>query len=218
LKHKSGIFSWYGFVMPFEERISLIKEAGFEATSLWWESEAPPYAMKREDMPRLVREAGLFLENIHVPFNDSDALWSEDKAAREAVVNSHLTWLHDCALHRIPTMVMHLSDRQDSKASRHRGLKSLETLTRTAEDLGVTIAVENTRHNDRVRYILESIPSPSLGFCFDSSHHRLTDRGDFSLLKDFATDEERRGAPQDFLKGAYRRITEVGRLIAFETP
>lgn len=187
MNHKAGIFSWYGFVMPFEERISLIREAGFEATSLWWESEDMPYPVKKEDMPRLVREAGLLLENIHVPFNDSDALWSEDDSVRASVVNSHLTWLHDCALHQIPTMVMHLSDRQDSQVSRHQGLKSLETLTRTAEELGVTIAVENTRHNDRVRFILESISSPSLGFCFDSSHHRLTDLGDFNLLKDFGS-------------------------------
>lgn len=264
MNHKTGIFSWYGFVMPFEERIHLIREAGFEATSLWWESEDLPYPVKREDMPRLVREAGLFLENIHVPFNDSDALWSEDEAARASVVDSHLAWLHDCAHHRIPTMVMHLSDRPDSQAYRRQGLKSLEALTRTAEALGVTIAVENTRHNDRVRFILETISSASLGFCFDSSHHRLTDPGDFKLLEDFGnrlaathlsdndgavdrhwlpghgtidwnaltdafpksyngcltmevgpTEEERQGAPQDFLKRAHRRITEVGKLIAF---
>jgi sugar phosphate isomerase/epimerase len=265
MNFKAGIFSWYGFVMPFEERIERIREAGFTATSLWWEDENLPYPMKREDMPRLVREAGLFLENIHVPFNDSDALWSEDEGVRGAVVKRHLEWLHDCEFHRIPMMVMHLSDRPDSQAFRRQGLKSLEVLTRAGSDLGVTIAIENTHHNDRIQYILETIPSSSLGFCFDSSHHLLTDRGGFKLLEDFGsrlaathlsdndgvedrhwlpghgvmdwqvvarsfpknysgcltlevcpTEEERKSAPQDFLKRAHRRITEVGRLIAGE--
>ena len=184
-KNKAGIFSWYGFVMPFQERINLIKQAGFGATSLWWENEDQPYPTKREDMPRLVREAGLYLENIHVPFNDSDALWSEDDRAREVVVKNHLEWLQDCAQHQIPMMVMHLSDRSDSATFWHQGLKSLKVLTRAAEELGVVIAVENTRHNDRVRYILETISSDSLGFCFDSSHHLLTDRVSYKLLKDF---------------------------------
>ncbi|SCZ81831.1 sugar phosphate isomerase/epimerase family protein [Acidaminobacter hydrogenoformans] len=187
LKNKAGIFSWYGFVMPFEKRIELIRQAGFGATSLWWEDEDMPYPTKREDMPRLVREAGLFLENIHVPFNDSDALWSENNKDRETVVKRHLEWLQDCAQHQIPMMVMHLSDRPDSEASMRQGLKSLEVLTRAAEALGVVIAVENTRHNDRVRFILESLPSESLGFCFDSSHHLLTDRGCFKLLEDFGS-------------------------------
>jgi len=101
MNYKSGIFSWYGFVMPFEERIRLIRQAGFGATSLWWEDEDQPYPVKREDMPRMVREAGLYLENIHVPFNDSDALWSEAEGVRQAVLESHLEWLHDCASHKI---------------------------------------------------------------------------------------------------------------------
>lgn len=180
-----GIFSWYGFVLPFEERIAQIRAAGFEATTLWWEDEGPPYPVKKSDMPRLVREAGLCLENLHAPFNDSDALWSEDEGARQAVVCQHLDWLLDCAKHQVPVLVMHQNNRPGSVASRAQGLKSFETLVRFAEDHGVRIALENTRHNERLRWILEMVPSEALGLCFDSSHHLLTDPGHFQLLEDF---------------------------------
>ena len=43
INYPLGIFSWFGFVLPFEERITLIKEAGFTATSIWWEDEDAPF-------------------------------------------------------------------------------------------------------------------------------------------------------------------------------
>lgn len=178
-----GIFSWFGFVLPFQERIALIKEAGFTATSLWWEDEDAPYSMKKERMPGLVREKGLLLENIHVPFNDSNALWLEDDSSRAAIVQSHIQWLEDCAKFGIPRMVMHLTEGDNPPVANRQGLKSMEELTKVAEGLEVTIAIENTRRNDNVPYILSNVNSNYLGFCFDSSHHWLTDKGDYNLLK-----------------------------------
>lgn len=33
--HKSGIFSWFGFPIPMEERLRMIKDAGFDSVLLW---------------------------------------------------------------------------------------------------------------------------------------------------------------------------------------
>jgi len=184
MKNPLGIFSWYGFILPFEERITLIKEAGFTATSLWWEDEDAPFPMKKESMPRLVRDKGLLLENIHVPFNDSSALWSEDESVRTEIVQSHIQWLQDCAKFSIPRMVMHLTEGDNPPVPNRQGLRSMEELVNVAEELGVTIAIENTRRTDNVPYVLRHVQSTPLGFCFDSSHHRLTDK-DFTLLKDY---------------------------------
>lgn len=59
-----GIFSWFGFVLPFQERIALIKEAGFTATSLWWEDEDAPHPMKKERLIQLLRNVRSLHKNF----------------------------------------------------------------------------------------------------------------------------------------------------------
>lgn len=180
-----GIFSWFGYVLPFQERIRLIKEAGFRAASIWWEDEDQPWPMKKEDMPQFVRDMGLVVENIHVPFNESGLLWSEQESERNKIIEAHLSWLKACGDHRIPVMVMHLTEAGHHPAPNDFGLESMSQLVRAAEALKVTIAIENTQRNDNVPYILERIDSKYLGFCFDSSHYHLTDKQDFHLLNKY---------------------------------
>ena len=31
-----SIFSWFSYPLPLQERLELIKNAGFDATALWW--------------------------------------------------------------------------------------------------------------------------------------------------------------------------------------
>lgn len=180
-----GIFSWFGYVLPFEERIRLIKEAGFTATSIWWEDEDTPWPIKKENMPKLVRNMGLLVENIHVPFNESGALWSEQESVRSRIIQNHLQWLNACANHQIPIMVMHLTEEGNHPAPNAYGLESMLQLVKVAEELGVTIAIENTLRTDNIPYILDKIQSKYLGFCYDSSHYNLTDKQDFHLLDNY---------------------------------
>lgn len=180
-----GIFSWFGYVLPFQERLRLIKEAGFSATSLWWEDEEPPWPIRKESMPQLVKDMGLILENLHVPFNDSDQLWSEDTSVRSEFIQRHIRWLNDCANYQIPMMVMHLTEDVAPPEPNAEGAKSFLDLVKIAEDLGVMIAIENTRRNDNVPYLLSNIQSNHLGFCYDSSHYYLTDKQNYSLLDNF---------------------------------
>ena len=184
-QYPMGIFSWFGFVLPFQERIRLIKEAGFTATSIWWEDEDTPWQIKKENMPQLVRDMGLLLENIHVPFNESGALWSEQKAVRSDIIHSHIQWLEACAEYQIPIMVMHLTEEGNHPAPNAYGLESLLQLVKVAEELKVTIAIENTQRSDNVPYVLDIIESNYLGFCYDSSHYNLTDKQDFYLLEKY---------------------------------
>jgi hypothetical protein len=84
-----GIFSWFGFVIPLKERLRLIKKAGFDATTVWWEDEEGPEIIRKREIPQMVRDEGLILENIHVPFNNSDDLWSDSKMHRESFLARH---------------------------------------------------------------------------------------------------------------------------------
>lgn len=184
MKHL-GIFSWFGYVLPFAERIELIKAAGFTATSVWWEDEDAPFPIKKEDMPALVRAKGLYLENIHAPFADSNALWSDNDCLRNSVIETYLQWLTDCRDFGIPRMVMHITEGDNPPAPNEHGLNSMLELVKAAEELGVVIAIENTYRTDNVPYLLNRIQSKHLGFCFDSSHHHLRSPQDFRLLEEY---------------------------------
>ncbi len=180
---KYGIFSWFGFVMPLSERLELIKKAGFDSTCLWWEDEEGAYPVKKTDMPKMVRDFGLSLDNIHTPFCNSNDLWSESLSARSEIVKQYLGWLEDCARFDIPIMVMHIMEGDILPELSSNGIESMSYLVKKAEELRVKIAVENTKFADGVDFILSEIESEYLGLCYDSSHGRL--HGCEFLLKDF---------------------------------
>ncbi|WP_286680571.1 sugar phosphate isomerase/epimerase family protein [Tepidanaerobacter sp. EBM-49] len=180
---KLGIFSWFGFVMPIFERLDLIKSAGFEATSLWWEDEEGTPCIPKDAMPEMVREAGLYLENIHAPFTDSADLWSESKSARQKILKEHTAWLEDCAKHEIPIMVMHIVEGDKIPTINKYGIESLSYLTKKAEEYNVKIALENTKMTGGIPFILSEIESPNLGLCYDTSHAVLNHEE--NLLEDF---------------------------------
>lgn len=56
---KLGIFSWFSYSLDIEERLRMIKQAGFDATSLWWGDENKHY------QPEMARKLGLEIDNIH---------------------------------------------------------------------------------------------------------------------------------------------------------
>ncbi|PKM87532.1 MAG: sugar phosphate isomerase/epimerase [Firmicutes bacterium HGW-Firmicutes-12] len=185
---KLGIFSWFGFVLPLPERLLLIKKAGFDAVSLWWEDEqaiGQGISLRKGDFTKLVIDSGLIVENIHAPFNNSNDLWSDHKLIRKRVVERHLNWLEDCAIHNIPLMVMHLTEGDSTPEPNKYGIETMSCLVRFAEDVGVKIAIENTRREDNIDYLLSEIQSEHLGYCYDSSHANLYhDKGEY-LLKNF---------------------------------
>lgn len=184
--NKLGIFSWFGFVLPLPERLRLIKQAGFDAVSLWWEDEQGLKVVKKDDFTALVDDSGLIFENIHAPFNNTNDLWNENKTARNKIIKKHLNWLEDCAKYNIPLMVMHVTEGDNAAAPNKYGIESMLCLVRFAENVGVKIAIENTRREDNISIILNEILSEHLGFCFDSSHANLySDKGE-NLLKCFS--------------------------------
>lgn len=180
---KLGIFSWFGFVMPLSQRLELIKNAGFDSTSLWWEDEEGSPPAEKNEMPKMVRDSGLTLENLHVPFNQTNDLWSENAADRDNIVKQHITWLEDCAKFNIPIIVMHVMEGDMVPGLNKYGIESMSYITKKAEEYKVKVAVENTKSAAAISLILSEIQSEYLGLCYDSSHARLN--GEESLLKDF---------------------------------
>lgn len=168
---KIGIFTYFGYYLNLKERTEHIKKAGFDSTMLWWGKETFE-GRKKEEVMDLINEIGLEVENIHVPYENANDLWSEDDNVRKAIVDKYIEWISDCHNYRIPIMVMHTTKGYFDDIN-ESGLESLREIVKVAESLGVIVAIENTRVDKATGYLLSNIDSKSLGLCFDSSHAQL---------------------------------------------
>ncbi|HOP10906.1 MAG TPA: sugar phosphate isomerase/epimerase family protein [Oscillospiraceae bacterium] len=160
------IYDWFGYELPIKERYRLIKEVGFDGVLMWWSD-----LLNRGDYksgPGMAREAGLFIENIHTPFQVQDDLWS-DNLDGEAAFNCYLQCVADCAEFEISTMVVHLPD--EDHPHNVLGMDRIKKIADKAERIGVNVAMENLRNFSNLSYVLGQVDSPRIGFCYDCAHH-----------------------------------------------
>lgn len=136
--------------------------------------------------PDLVRKAGLYLDNLHVPYFACNDLWSGNGRKREDAVAIHEAWIADCRRHGVPTMVMHVTLGRTPPPLSLGGLESFRRLAEAADGAEVTLAIENTHSAAHVDFLLEGIDAPPLGFCFDAAHDRLYSPEPLALVQRWA--------------------------------
>ncbi|MEG2206759.1 MAG: sugar phosphate isomerase/epimerase [Clostridia bacterium] len=161
-----GIFSWFSYQLPVQERLQLIKEAGFNATALWWGDEPDE---NKNSQPAIARSFGLDIDYVHAPANNPNDLWS-DCISGEDYLESLIACVADCQRHRIPTAVAHITRLSSKPPITPIGLKRVKRLVDFAETKQVNIALENTNGIQHLDYIFSNIQSERLGFCYDSGH------------------------------------------------
>ena len=169
-----AIYDWFGYELQFksaQERYRLIKEAGFDGVLLWWSDGFGRDCYGRNDYhngPQIAREAGLFIENIHTPFQVPKNLWL-DNLDGEAVNDCYLQCVADCAEFEISTMVVHPPD--EDYPYNALILDRIKRIAEKAEQLGVNVALENLWNFTNLAYVLEQVDSLRIGFCYDCAHH-----------------------------------------------
>lgn len=169
-----GMFSYFGYRLPLQQRLEMIRKCGIDNTSIWWGSiEELVAAGRQHEIPGMVRDLGLTIQNMHAPYEDCNQLWSDSPAERANFLCRHLAFLDDCIRHDITCMVLHVSHGPDGPGPTTAGLSIFEKLVDAAEDRRITLAVENTRRDDINHFLFENIDNPTLAFCYDSSHDRL---------------------------------------------
>ena len=181
--NNSAIFAWFGINIPFPERVRLIRDAGFDATALWWEEDHPAGRAWRDRAVECVREGGLDIDHLHAPYRRCNQLWSANADERAASVEEHAGWVKDCARHGVPFLVMHPTLGADPPAVSLTGLGSFRRIADAAEEFGVVVALENMRANAHLEAVLSAIDSKHLGLCFDVSHDRLWNEKPLQLVE-----------------------------------
>lgn len=164
-------YDWFGYELSNKERYRLIKETGFDGVLLWWSDGFGRDRYGRNDYrngPRLAREAGLIIENIHAPVQYENNFWL-DNLDGETATDCYLQCVADCAEFEIPTMVVHLP--HEDYPYNALGLDRIKKIADKAERLGVNVALENLKNLPNLAYVLEQVNSLRIGFCYDCGHH-----------------------------------------------
>ena len=157
----------------FERFFALTKQAGFDGVHLWWDAFDDGQDYRRQ--PELARRAGLYVENLHAPFDDINGIW-EDTAAGQAVFELYLRCVDDCAAFGVPAMVMHPSRGRQHPQPNQLGLERFRRIVDRAERSGVNVTIENIFSQPKIEcasWLLEEIASPRFGFCFDAGHFNI---------------------------------------------
>lgn len=160
-----GIFSWFSYVLPMQERLRLIRQAGFDATSLWWGDEEE----EKHTLPEMARKIGLELDNLHAPCKNPNDLWHEGSDGAE-YLDVLRSCIADCRRHGIPTAVVHVTRLSVRPAVTALGIDRLKRLVDFAEQNEVNVALENLNSIPHLNAVYAAIPSARLGFCYDSGH------------------------------------------------
>ena len=190
---RPGIFTSFMAGMPFETALPMIQAAGFQAVSLGGVPQLAGYATaaERRKLVALLGDLGLVIDSVHAPFPEGDRLFAEDESARQeslrlcrfaldaaAEVNGKVVVIHLIQPYGIPP-----GEQRDRMIE--QGRRSVAELAEQAAARQVCLALENGQRldYDQVLFdLLEELPAPHVGLCYDSGHEHVQGRC-FQMLR-----------------------------------
>ncbi len=167
---KLGVCTACVDAVPFEERLRVIADLGFDNVSLDFGDTWLDSVMTRGEQIKLCERYGLEIQAVHLDCDGMTEIWSSGAAA-EAVTLQMLARLEEMKSLGLTVGVAHTTWGYDAPASVSRAaLQRFERLAERAEKLGVRLALENALFPEHHHAVLDAIQSPAVGFCWDSGH------------------------------------------------
>ena len=127
---KRCMFADFTFKIPFEERIRLIKENGFDGVMLGF-SDGLKYTQYD-----IVRNFGLEIENVHSQFDRMNALWTICQES-EYILQRTLECVRVCSENGIKTMICHPTDGLVPPEVSRFGIENFAKIIQCGEENGV---------------------------------------------------------------------------------
>lgn len=181
---KTAIFSWFGYEIEMEQRLKLIKNAGFDSVVLWWGEHNLGSTIKRTDQPNLVYKHGLSIENVHFPYENVNLIWQDSingKEYQQYIINL----INECSCFNIKTAVIHLLWGFNNLQPTKTGLERIKNIVNAAQQADVTIAFENLVFLEHLDFVFNNISSEKIGVCFDSGHQNCFNK-DKNILREYS--------------------------------
>ncbi len=154
-----------GFNIPHDEQIKIMAETGWEGFFTGWE--------KGEDLGKyraLSDKLGLLYHSVHAPFGEVDKLW-ESETEGDAYADYQIECLRAAKDVDVDLVIQHAIIGMERCTPTALGLKRYEKIFTAAENLGVTVALENTEGEIYVEALMREFgSSPNVRFCIDTGH------------------------------------------------
>lgn len=147
--------------MPYKKQIAEMKKVGLLRTFV--AAEDPAF---EEIMDELAAN-GIICENLHAPFDKINDMWREG-AAGEEMLKRLKDSVERCKRYNIPVLVVHLSAGCPMPEINEIGVRRFTELVECADAGRVTIAFENQRYLENLKWSLDTYTSA--GFCWDCGH------------------------------------------------
>lgn len=182
-----------------------------------------------EDIKRQSDRTGVEIRSLHLPFSRDINISLPDAEKRESTLKTDMYYMEKAAAVGAGVIVVHPSSEPIAESERtvymEHSKNSLGILADKAQELGVTLAVENLprtclcRDSDEMAEILDS--DKRLRFCFDVNHllcdsharfiERFADRLVTLHISDYDFVNERHALPGDGLIDWNRLVTLLER-------
>ena len=102
---------WFGYPLELNDRLRLIRDAGFQSVLLWWAVESK-YEPSVPEKVETAAKYGLSVENAHLQFADMNAIW-QDGYDGEHYLAELAGLVAEAGVYGVPTLVVHLTRRKD---------------------------------------------------------------------------------------------------------
>ena len=180
---KCGVYTWFGFLLPFREKLRLIKDAGFDTVCTWWDDMFLEMDGRKEEQFDQALSAGLLIEHTHLPYFGCDELWRPGLSG-DALCARYCRAVAGAAASGIRTVVMHPFERQAPPAGDWAVfIARMERIAGESARRGIHLALENICDQNGLMRILDHFNgNPYVGLCFDTGHNHLTAANGFGLL------------------------------------
>ena len=160
---KLSIYTDLGYPVSLERRLELIRDAGFDSVCLDTNSDW-------DTQMKLAQQYSLPVDNFHLTGDGMTDIWTDGEPA-EFVTNRLIEELARLKAVGVRVGVAHITwGYQVPSAPSASALKRFARIAEAAEKYDVYLALENSVFEEHVRYVLDRIDSPHLGFCYDSGH------------------------------------------------
>jgi len=182
-----GLYTWFGYALPFEEKLDMIRQAGFDSIITWFGPEFDQLDGDYSKHAEIAQKHGLSLCNAHIPYYRTDEYW-EDKLEGGDLLEKNLTDIRDAASFGVGCLVFHPFGRKYPKEGGDFRvfMDRIMRLGDQADKYEVRLAIENLDDNALLEQILNKAGHQFVGLCFDSGHNHLQCPEDYRIVENFA--------------------------------
>lgn len=153
----------FGINEPDEKILEYMKNAGFDGIFKVW---SVPGCF--DNVYKKAKELGLSFDYAHGPYTGAAHLWEDSPKAR-AEINYLLAFIEDCGALGIGNIFLHTIIGMKKNTPCELGAERFGILFKRAEELGITVHLENTEGECYLEYLFKAFPD-KIKFCIDTGH------------------------------------------------